>query len=74
VRFGDGSVGGKTGPDLTHFGSRLTVGAGILENNRDNLAGWIANPQAIKPGNKMPVADLDAESLMAVVAYLESLK
>jgi cytochrome c oxidase subunit 2 len=78
VRYGQGSaVGGQAGPpgpDLTHVASRRTLAAGMLENNRGNLSGWIANPQALKPGNHMPVIPLDGESLLAVVAYLESLK
>ncbi|MDP8925097.1 MAG: c-type cytochrome, partial [Chloroflexota bacterium] len=69
-----GQAGQKRGPDLTHLASRRTLGAGTLENNRGNLSGWIANPQAIKPGNLMPVVPLDSESLLALVAYLESLK
>ena len=74
IRQGGSTVGGSVGPDLTHVGSRLTLGAGILENNRGNLSGWIANAQAFKPGNRMPTSSMDAESLAAVVAYLESLK
>jgi cytochrome c oxidase subunit II len=74
IRYGTGTVGGQVGPDLTHVGSRLTIAAGILENNRGNLGGWIANPQALKRGNKMPLTYLDSESLLAVVAYLESLE
>lgn len=64
----------KRGPDLTHFGNRKTVGAGILPNNRGNLAGWISNPQAIKPGNLMPRTHIEAEDLHALVEYLENLK
>jgi cytochrome c oxidase subunit II len=74
IQYGTGTVGGQAGPNLTHVGSRRTIGAGILPNTRGNLGGWIANPQAIKPGNKMPIQYLDSESLLAVVAYLESLK
>jgi cytochrome c oxidase subunit 2 len=73
IRYGASPVGGKAGPDLTHLASRRTIGAGLLANNPGNLAGWIANPQALKPGNKMPRLNLDAESLQALVAYLESL-
>ena len=68
------NASGNLGPDLTHFGSRLTIGAGILDNNSGNLAGWIANAQAIKPGNKMPPMDLTGDELQSVIAYLESLK
>lgn len=62
------------GPDLTHIGSRRTLGAGMIENNRGNLYGWIANPQRIKPGNRMPPTVMPPEELHALVAYLESLE
>jgi cytochrome c oxidase subunit 2 len=65
---------GLVGPDLTHIGSRVSLGAGILPNARGHLAGWISNPQAIKPGNVMPPNPLSADDLMALLAYLESLK
>ncbi len=61
------------GPDLTHFASRLTIGAGILPNNRGNLSGWIANPQHIKPGVLMPASALSGDDLQALLAYLETL-
>jgi cytochrome c oxidase subunit 2 len=63
----------SAGPDLTHLASRLTLAAGELPNNRGNLYGWIANPQALKPGSKMPAVPLTAEELHAVVGYLSSL-
>ena len=40
---------GKIGPDLTRFGSRLTLGAGILENSEENLRDWIYDLRALKP-------------------------
>jgi cytochrome c oxidase subunit 2 len=67
------AAAGKAGPDLSQFGSRLTV-AGIVPNNRGNLAGWIADPHAIKPGVKMPRTYLHADDLLALTSYLESLK
>lgn len=70
-------VAGKSrlGPDLTHVGSRLHIAAGTLRNHRGTLAGWVADPQAIKPGARMPAAaDLDGETLHALAAYLEQLK
>src|SRR5438067_1671211 len=42
-------AGGRTAPDLTHIASRSTIGAGSLPNTRGNLAGWIADPQHVKP-------------------------
>lgn len=41
------------GPNLAHFGSRLTIAAGWLENEPANLARWIEEPNKIKPGNYM---------------------
>ena len=62
------------GPDLTHLMSRRTLAAGTLPNTPGNLAGWIADPQAIKPGAQMPALDLSGPELSAVVAYLETLQ
>ena len=50
------------------------IGGAMLPNHRGNLAGWIADPQAIKPGIKMPRTYLDADDMNALVIYLESLK
>jgi cytochrome c oxidase subunit 2 len=62
------------GPDLTHLASRTTIAAGTLRNTRGNLAGWILDPQRIKPGNDMPPSRFDARDLEALLAYLETLK
>lgn len=75
---GSGGVPGEQatlGPDLTHVGSRLYIGAGTLPNSRAALAAWIANPHSVKPGVRMPAgADMDAATLAALAAYLEQLK
>lgn len=69
------TAAGKVGPNLTHVGSRRTLGAGILPNNRGTMTGWIGHSQSIKPGNRMPNYDrLRPEQLTAIVAYLEGLK
>jgi cytochrome c oxidase subunit 2 len=68
------SAGSKFGPDLTHLASRRTIAAGTLPNNVGNLAGWILDPQSIKPGVKMPASKLDPQSLQALLAYLGTLK
>ncbi len=65
---------GTSGPDLTHFGSRLSLGANTLPNTPENLARWIADPQEVKPGNLMPTAKLDGATVDQLVAYLENLK
>ncbi len=67
--------GASLGPDLTHVGSRMHIAAGTLRTHRGTLAGWIADPQAIKPGARMPAAaDIDGDTLLALATYLESLK
>jgi cytochrome c oxidase subunit II len=65
---------GGVGPDLTHFGSRLTIAAGTAPNTRGHLAGWIADPQAMKPGTRMPRVELSPAELLVLVGWLESLK
>jgi len=65
---------GELGPDLTHLASRLTLAAGTLPNSTGHLYGWIANPQAIKPGSKMPAVPMTAPELHAIARYLASLQ
>jgi cytochrome c oxidase subunit II len=72
--IGGTPAGSRIGPDLTHLASRRTIAAGTLSNTRGNLAGWIVNPQAIKPGVKMPANNLKPDDLQALLTYLESLK
>ena len=67
-------AGGAYGPDLTHVGSRATIGAGILPNTSENLQRWIRNPHQFKPGNKMPPHDLSDADLRSVSEYLRSLQ
>ena len=64
---------GRLGPNLTHFARRRTLAAGILENNAENLAAWIRNPQAIKPAALMPALGLREDELGYIVAYLQTL-
>ncbi|HZD73820.1 MAG TPA: cytochrome c oxidase subunit II [Actinomycetota bacterium] len=66
------TAAGKVGPDLTHLGSRQTLGAGVLANNPGNLGGWIIDSQSIKPGNHMPPQQLTPEQLQAVIRYFET--
>ena len=51
---GDFAIGADTRPDLTNFGLRHTVGAGVKENSLENLKTWIRDPQEFKPANYMP--------------------
>ena len=67
-------AGGRLGPDLTHLMSRQTIAAGVLPNTPGNLAAWIADPQGIKPGARMPSLELDGPELTAIRQYLQTLK
>ena len=66
---------GRLGPDLTHVGSRSSIGAGILPNNRGTIAAWIASSQHIKPGNLMPsFGELSAAELRELATYVQGLR
>jgi cytochrome c oxidase subunit II len=65
---------GKQAPDLTHVASRQRIASGVLQNDASALAAWIADPQKIKPGAKMPAHALPPADMQALVAYLGSLK
>jgi len=63
------------GPDLTHIGSRLNLGAGTVPMSRDALRDWVLRPQHVKPGVRMPAyAHLDDDALQALLAFLEQLQ
>jgi len=73
------AIGGTTaqsniGPNLTHVGSRSRVAAGILDNNQENLVRWLKQPDAVKPGSKMPNLNLSDETANQLATYLLSLK
>ena len=64
----------QVGPDLTHLGSRRTIGAGVLDNTPQNLTAWIQNANTFKPGVRMPpFSTLSQDDLGALADYLESL-
>lgn len=65
---------GGIGPDLTHLAGRRTIAAGTLPNTVGNLAGWITDPQTIKPGVDMPANALSSSDLRALLAYLRTLR
>jgi cytochrome c oxidase subunit II len=62
------------GPDLTHIASRRRLAAGTLSNTPANLAAWIRDPQALKPGTRMPATQLSGDDLAALTAYLSELR
>jgi cytochrome c oxidase subunit II len=61
------------GPNLSHVGSRLTLGAGMYENTPTNLANWLRDPQKMKLGSHMilprPLTETEVTTL---VAYLRA--
>lgn len=64
----------RFGPDLTHVASRSYIAGGSLPNTRGYLAGWIVDPQHLKPGAQMPSQTLAADDIRALLDYLETLK
>jgi cytochrome c oxidase subunit 2 len=68
------SAGGRLGPYLTHVGSRLKLASNTLPNTPGHLAGWVLDPQNVKPGTRMPPSQLSGADVQAVLAYLRSLE
>jgi cytochrome c oxidase subunit 2 len=77
-----GVASGIVGPNLTHVGSRTSIGAGLFPNDARHLALWIKNSPAMKPGSKMPAfgkgaqvpIGLDDQQIADLATYLLSLK
>jgi cytochrome c oxidase subunit II len=67
-------AGARLGPDLTHVASRKMIAAETLPSTAGSLAGWVVDPQRIKPGTQMSPNPLSPDDLQAVVAYLQSLQ
>jgi cytochrome c oxidase subunit II len=66
---------GVVGPDLTHVGSRLSLGAGLLPNEPEAFLRWIAYTEHVKPGVHMPAFGmLPPEDLHALAVYLDGLE
>jgi cytochrome c oxidase subunit II len=68
------AANGRFGPDLTHLMSRDTIAAGAAKNTPENLRQWILNPDALKPGSLMPAMQLSDQDLIALTAYLGTLR
>jgi cytochrome c oxidase subunit 2 len=87
---GNPAAVGNIGPNLTHFGSRATIGAGSYPNTPAYLALWIKNARVMKPGILRPTlgkdqtdpilkqkdttGGLDDQQIADIVAYLWALK
>lgn len=72
----DGAVSrSEKGPDLSHIGSRLTIGAALMDNEVGTLARFIAHPASVKPGAQMPAyLHLSVEELESIATWLKGLK
>ena len=66
----------RLGPDLTHVGSRLYLGAGTVANDAAGLAQWVAHTQQLKPGARMPSSSerIDDATIRSIAAWLAQLK
>lgn len=60
------------GPPLDGFAQRPLI-AGRLHNTRDNLARWLVEPQAVKPGSAMPDLGLHERDARDIAAYLATI-
>jgi cytochrome c1 len=70
---------GTVGPNLSHVGSvpKIPESTGNLDNTPDNLAKWIFNAQAVKPGAVMPNISsmgMTPDEAKQIADYLETLK
>lgn len=61
---------GHGGPNLAGLRLRATLGAGAVAADHESLLRWLRDHQRIKPGNRMPATQLDAEALERVAAYV----
>jgi cytochrome c oxidase subunit 2 len=65
----------KVGPNLTNFGDRKKMAAGIMPNSVENLHRWIKNPGKVKPGviKMVPYEEiLNPQEIEAVAAYIRN--
>jgi cytochrome c oxidase subunit 2 len=65
---------GEVGPNLSLVGARSTLAGGWLENTPEQLAEWLRDPPAEKPGSFMPDLDLSEDEIERLVAYLQTLQ
>jgi cytochrome c oxidase subunit II len=69
------SAQGVAGPNLTHFASRECMVGCLLDNqDPEDVARWLRDPPAVKPGSFMPNYHLPEDEIQSLVAYLQSLK
>jgi cytochrome c oxidase subunit 2 len=77
-----GVSAGVIGPNLTHVGSRTSIGAGLYPNDPAHLMAWIKDAPMMKPGSQMmalgagfmPAGGLTDQQIADLAAYLTALK
>ena len=86
VRTGNEPPTAFAAPNLTDLGDRTTIGAGLVDLNRETLRQWLRDPDSIKQGNRMSElaaiyqtrldhrADLSEAELSDLVEYLMAQK
>ena len=86
VRTGNEPPTAFAAPNLTDLGDRTTIGAGLVDLNRETLRQWLRDPESIKQGNRMSElaaiyqtrldhrADLSEAELSDLVEYLMAQK
>jgi len=60
-----GKLGTPIGPDLSHLGSKYPS---------DYLERWLRDPLAVRPNAHMPQLELAEDQVLALAAYLSSLR
>jgi cytochrome c oxidase subunit 2 len=73
-RIGGTPANAGIGPDLTHVAARKEMLTGLLPMDEGSLAAWIADPQQIKPGARMPDLKLNKDDVTAIAHYMAQLK
>ena len=61
------------GPPLGRIGGRTYI-AGAMINTPENLALWLKDPQAIRPGSPMPNLNLSDEDAREIAVFLETFR
>jgi cytochrome c2 len=64
---------GAVGPNLTNMVLRPTIAGDQIQNTPDNMARWIMDPQAMKPGSGMQALGVTNQEARDLAAFLYSL-
>lgn len=64
---------GRVGPDLSTYATQPQI-AGLVPNTPENLARFLKNPSAVKPGTAMPNLGLSDQQVANLVAFMQGLR